>query len=288
MIIDCGHRFPFFTPLYADLPVIYFAHPFVHEFGRLNHVLKFIETMLIPRVYRNAQVVTISTAHKNLLKQKLRLLQHSIKTIFPGTVRHKNVTKKSKHPLIVYNGNLTHEQAFRCLVKAFRKVLHKRPRATLTILDPHLDQKLAQELKRKLPVKSVTFATQLSDEQKTRLLGRAWVAVNASPVAESGSAVLEANSWGTRVVCTDTPGVSELVRHGLSGFVVPVGDDYAFARAINRILSHTYIRERMENLALAWAEKFSWERTARQFLTFVKSLAQTRVRPRRSSTSLAR
>src|SRR3989344_1783645 len=284
VIIDCGHRFPFFTPLYADLPVIYFAHPFVHEFGRLNHVLKFIETTLIPRVYRHAGVVTLSTAHKKVLTKKLRLLR-SIKTIFPGTVRNKQVTKKSKHPLIVYNGNLAHELAFECLVKTFRKVLIQRPRATLTILDPN--KKLAQELKKELPVQSVTFASQLSDEQKTRLLGRAWVAVNTSPIAESGSTVLEANSCGTPVVCADTPGVSELVRNGLSGFVVPVGDDYAFARAINRILSHTYIRERMENLAIAWAEKFSWETTAHQFLKFIKSFTRPRVRPRGTSTSLA-
>jgi len=285
VIIDCEHRFPFFTPLYADLPVIYFAHPLAHEFGKLNRLFKFIETTLIPRVYRHAGVVTISTAHKQLLTQKLRLWR-TIKTIFPGITRNKHLTKKSKHPLIVYNGNLVHEQAFTCLVKTFRKVLAVRPRATLAILDP--SKKLAQELKKELPVKSVTIASQLTEEQKIRLLGRAWVAVDTSPQAESGSSVLEANSCGTPVVCTDTPGVSELVRQGLSGFVVPVGDDYAFARAINRIVSHTYIRERMENLAIAWAEKFSWERTAQQFLEFIKSFARPRPRPRRTTTSLAR
>lgn len=291
VIIDCEHRVPFFTPLYADLPVIYFAHPLAHELERgaqkFHRLFKFIETALVPRVYRNAQVVTLSSAHKQLLEKKLNLL-HTIETILPGTSKNKHIAKKSKHPLIVYNGNLTHEVALVCLVKAFRKVLAVRPHATLAILHTHVDKQIFQKLKQALPVKSVTFAAPMSSAQKVRLLSRAWVAVDASPLGESGSAVLDANACGTPVVCADAPGTSDLVRNGLSGFLVPVGDDYAFARAINRIVSRTYNRERMENLAISWAEKFSWERSAAQFLTFIKSVTVARPHPARARASLAR
>ena len=57
--------------------------------------------------------------------------------------------------------------------------------------------------------------------------------------------VLEAMAAGLPVVATAIPGTSELVRHGETGFLVPVGDRAALAKRINQLLDDPGLRRRM-------------------------------------------
>lgn len=64
------------------------------------------------------------------------------------------------------------------------------------------------------------------------------VAVALKPtITGSGlTVVLEAMASGRPVVVTDNPGVSEYVKHGHTGLLVPAGDPVAFAKAIESLL----------------------------------------------------
>lgn len=46
------------------------------------------------------------------------------------------------------------------------------------------------------------------------------------------TAICEAMGMGKAIIATDSPGIRDYVRHGISGLVVPVGDERALARAI--------------------------------------------------------
>jgi glycosyltransferase involved in cell wall biosynthesis len=118
-----------------------------------------------------------------------------------------------------------------------------------------------------------TFRTQLDDlVRELGLLGRVvfagdradvydWfdamdVAVHASWGEAFGLVLVEAMALGTPVVATSAGGPSEIVEDGVSGFLVPPGDDRAMAEAIARALDSD-VAARMATAASARAEHFT-------------------------------
>jgi len=69
--------------------------------------------------------------------------------------------------------------------------------------------------------------------------------------------VLEAMAMGRPIVTTDVPGCRETVVEGVNGFLVPVRDDAALGRAMERLILKPGLAERMgaESLRIA-REKF--------------------------------
>jgi len=57
--------------------------------------------------------------------------------------------------------------------------------------------------------------------------------------------ILEYMAAGLPVVATDLPGIREMVRAGETGYIVPVRDPEAVARALRTLLSDDRARERM-------------------------------------------
>jgi glycosyltransferase involved in cell wall biosynthesis len=72
---------------------------------------------------------------------------------------------------------------------------------------------------------------------------------------------------GTVVVGTDAGGIPEVVRHGLTGWVVPQRDPRALAGAMRSVLESTDRREAMVREARRTIERdFDGRVTARRFL----------------------
>jgi glycosyltransferase involved in cell wall biosynthesis len=101
------------------------------------------------------------------------------------------------------------------------------------------------------------LAQELGVRGRVRFLGRlapdaVWAALNrfAVSVLSSGSegmpnAVLEAMVAGRPVVATRVPGMEEVVRHGVTGYLVPPADERALALAITRLLKDPSTASRM-------------------------------------------
>jgi glycosyltransferase involved in cell wall biosynthesis len=96
----------------------------------------------------------------------------------------------------------------------------------------------------------VRFAGTLSAREVRRELRRADVFVLNSSYEGLPHVVLEAMSERTPVVATDAGGTGELVRHGETGLLVPVGDDAALRGAIQRLLGDPGLREALGEGAL--------------------------------------
>lgn len=79
-----------------------------------------------------------------------------------------------------------------------------------------------------------------------------WPAVNEA----FGMALLEAQAAGLPVVAGDSGGVSSIVRHGVTGHLVPVGDSDSFAAAIANFLHDSQKRDvfALEARRIAWTE----------------------------------
>lgn len=75
-----------------------------------------------------------------------------------------------------------------------------------------------------------------------------------------GLVVLEAFSRRCAVIASDTGGLSDLVRHGISGFLVPPGDSHTLARSMANILDQPALRSALvETAALDLTTLYSLE-----------------------------
>jgi glycosyltransferase involved in cell wall biosynthesis len=85
--------------------------------------------------------------------------------------------------------------------------------------------------------------------------------------------VMEAMSCGTPVVGFDTGGVPEMVRNGMSGFVVPKGDTGALRQAILRLLDNSALRTEMAgNSRRIAVEGYDIRLQARRYLSLYQDL----------------
>jgi glycosyltransferase involved in cell wall biosynthesis len=116
----------------------------------------------------------------------------------------------------------------------------------------------------------VTFLGRVTEEEKVRLYRRAWALVMTSPKEGWGLTCLEAQSCGTPVIASDSPGLREAVRHEVSGLLVPHADRERLAEAMRRFLEEEPLRARLRRGALEFAGTFSWERAADQTMQLIE------------------
>ena len=93
------------------------------------------------------------------------------------------------------------------------------------------------------------------------LLAAADVAVLSSRGEGLGTTLLDAMLAGVPVVATAAGGVREVVRDGVDGLLVPVGDGAALGAAIARVLADRSLRDRLVAAGRERVREFSIERT---------------------------
>lgn len=71
------------------------------------------------------------------------------------------------------------------------------------------------------------------------------VVVSSSHHETLGNTILEAWAHRRPVLATATPGASELVEHGVSGYLTPIGDTHALVRGLAELIRDTAFAERL-------------------------------------------
>jgi glycosyltransferase involved in cell wall biosynthesis len=94
------------------------------------------------------------------------------------------------------------------------------------------------------------------------VLSRAAIAVRPSLTEGRSLAILEAMASGTCVVASDIVPNRELIKHGVTGILTPVGDRLSLAEALRRLLDDEVRRSSIGTAAREEALRSSWEVTA--------------------------
>ncbi|MCI0474725.1 MAG: glycosyltransferase, partial [Anaerolineales bacterium] len=110
----------------------------------------------------------------------------------------------------------------------------------------------------------VTFLGKRSQESLPYYYASADVVVMPSLYESFGMVALEAMACGTPVVASDVGGLSFLVRHNETGFLVPDRDPQALATCLGRSLSEPSLRKRLGERGVQVARGYAWRRIADQ------------------------
>ncbi len=272
VVIDEINAVPFLTPLWQRRlpPVIALTHQMARdvwdaELPRPVAALgRWVEPRLL-RLYRDLPVVTVSDSTRRDLEalglSRVRVVHGGLDAppLAPAA-------DKEPAPTFLFVGRLTGNKRPDHAVEAFRLIKATLPDARLWVVGRGpLESALAADL----PAGAELLGYLPRDELYERM-ARAHCLLVPSVREGWGLVVIEASSVGTPVVGYDVPGIRDSVRHGETGLLARASDPDALARVGLELLASPSEYAAIRRSAIAWARRFSWERTAQELLAVVR------------------
>jgi glycosyltransferase involved in cell wall biosynthesis len=288
VIVDCENGIPFFTPMYTRKPVVLVVHHVHQEVFRrelgwyLRWLALWLEGSLMPRVYRNRPLVTVSRSTRDaLLERGFKPERISIASNGVDLPEWDPKKRRATAPMLLYLGRLRPYKRVDVVLRAMPAVLERYPRAHLEIVGQGPDRDRLERLSWALGLAgSVRFRGYLSKRDRDRLLATAWVATCPSAFEGWGVVCMEASANGVPVVAADVTGLRDAVLDGVTGILVPGGDAEATAAAVVDLFGDPRKRQQMGVAGRAWAEQHGWDGSAEVFEEIISAAIRAhRVRP---------
>ena len=274
LVVDDISKIPIGSPKFVRLPLVGIIH---HIHG--NSLFKELPAPLakyiiakekqLPFVYGNTPVFSVSPSTRQELielgmpPERIDLLYNAIDHELYKSVS----TEKSPKPVITYIGRIKKYKQIEKVLDALPLLLAEFPELEFRIggKGDYLPA-LKNYVKRKGLEKNVRFLGYLSEEEKARELGKAWVFVTLAMKEGWGITVIEANAMGTPVVGSNVQGLRDSIRNLETGFLVDMDNRVKVAEKIGLLLRDEKLRSELSENAIRWANKFTWENSADHFL----------------------
>ena len=290
VIIDCHNGIPFFTPLFAREPVICVVHH-IHQDVFKQHLspmlAKFacwLEAVLMPRAYKYSQYVAVSPSTKREMEELGMQSTKGIEIIYNGVdLENLKPGEKAKDPLVIFLGRLQAYKSIDVLLRSFKLVVAKHPKAKLVIAGGGDAADSLRSLTKDLQLSdSVDFTGKVTEKEKKSLFQSAWVMANPSMKEGWGITTIEANACATPVVGSDVAGLRDSINHDETGTLFPYGDHHALSDALSNMISDGDGRDKMAKNAHEWAQRFHWDKSSDQ----MKHLIDVETAPLRAEKSV--
>ncbi len=166
--------------------------------------------------------------------------------------------------VIVFLGRLVVEKGVHVLISALPSIMKAVGPVTLQVAGKGPYQQELEEIAYNIGVAGhVEFLGFVDDPGRNRLLHGATAAVFPSLYEPFGIVALEAMAAGVPVVASDTGGLSDVIEHGVDGYLSPPGDIHMLAHYVSEIISNPelarhFVKRAQRNIMV----KFSWEKIA--------------------------
>lgn len=291
VIIDSVNGIPFFSPIYSRKPIfaiIYHIHQEVfrqHLRFPFSHIAMFMEAQLMPFIYRNISIVTISDSSRNGIEKLGFGSNKQIEIVHPGIqVEDYKRNKKTSYPTIVYVGRLKPYKNVDVLMKAFKNIVKESSTAQLWIAGVGESMEDLVALAKKLNIeKSVVFYGRVSEKHKVQLLSESWISVQPSQVEGWGITVIEANACGTPVIASKVNGLKDSIVDGKTGILVEVNNVTALTNAMSSLLTNSQVRALLSKNAYEWSQGFSWKKSAEKFSSIINGTQTSKTQAKKIS-----
>jgi L-malate glycosyltransferase len=202
-----------------------------------------VANFFVSRVICNARAVRDNAIRLEKLEKTKSVV------IYNGIAPEKNIEagaiSSSGVPIIGIVANLNRDvKRVDIFVRAAGIILKSYPRAMFWIIgEGHLRDRL-ENLARKMAIENhMVFFGRRADT--IHLVRRMSVGVICSESEGLSNAIMEYMAAGIPVVATDSGGTSEIVQDGITGFLIPPGDEKALAKAIENLLDNPETSFRM-------------------------------------------
>ena len=272
VVVEDINKIPLFLPLVTGLPFVAIVP---HLFGTTAFAeasapmaaVVWAAEKPIPWVYRKARFHAISESTRDdLVRRGVRA--ERVVVIHPGVdsqaYRPDPATPRAPRPTFLYLGRLKRYKGVEFALRAVAEARLHRADISLDICGQGDDRPRLERLAAELGLgPAVRFLGFVSEEEKRRLLRRAWAVVFPSPKEGWGITNVEAAACGTPAIASDSDGLRESVRDGVTGYLVPHGDASALAQRLLALANDPALVDRLGRAARSFAEGLSWDSAAR-------------------------
>lgn len=228
------------------------------------------------RACDNADTVV---AVSSVLREKLRTCSTTtrLEAILNGFVYRDIPADIPRDPYhIIQVGHLIPLKRTDVTIRAFAKLKKEYPQLRLTVIGQGAQREALENLCRELHAAgSVRFLGQIPNEAVFREMCSAAYFVMVSKPEGLGIVYLEAMAAGCVTVGTEGEGISDVIRHGENGFLVPADDPDAIVRVISDCLETPEKSANIAENGTITAKKLTWENNAEKYLALFSSLRQT-------------
>jgi glycosyltransferase involved in cell wall biosynthesis len=222
-------------------------------------------------------VFTLNDTDRRYAIEHLGVPADRVGRMVPGATRDYEAAAKGRSYAsgsgIVFAGTWRKNKGIDDFVPAFTTFARRWPDVTLTAIGTGVDPSV---VKSAFPddLRHRVLATKAVDDvESARALAEANVFVLPSLFEGTPLTLIEAMMSGLPIVTTDTCGMHDVIRHDVTGLLVPVRSPHAISAALDRLMSAADLRERLGRAAQADAvTNYTWPRVAAQVLDVYQQL----------------
>ncbi len=263
VVVDVVNGVPYWSPWWQPAPVVgLVTHIHTDQWamqfpGPVAALGRALEGRLMPRVYRRAEWAAISESTAAGLAG-LGVDPARISVIELGVDPVPATGPRSPEPRFLVLGRVVPHKRVEIALRCWPEV-RARTGGTLVVAGDGPDL----ERLRGLAGDGVEFTGFLSEADKARELGAAWVLVHPAHHEGWGLVVMEAAGAGVPTVAFDVEGVRDSVVAGETGILA--ADEREFVSGWIALGTDTARRSAMAEAARARAAAFTWDRTLDAF-----------------------
>ncbi|MCI9325150.1 MAG: glycosyltransferase family 4 protein [Lachnospiraceae bacterium] len=178
---------------------------------------------------------------------------------------------------IITVGRITFEKNQLMLLKAFDRIKDKFPSARVRVYGEGIGGDAWKEMDAYIRQNGIAHRVEFmgSSSSLEKEIVNAALFVLPSNYEGMSNALMEAMVMGLPVIATDCPcgGCATLIKEGISGFLVPTGDDEALAEAMERVLSDKKLAEKLSENAGRLSEKVKPLKIYEEWRSYAEELA---------------
>ena len=268
VVVDVINGLPFAAPLVRRRGVVALVHHLHREQwhiiypGVRGKIGWFVESRVVPLLYRDVPHVTVSDASRADLE---RLGIRQVTVVRNGLDVVRRPEARAETPRVgVLSRLVPHKQIEHALGVA-AQLRADVPGLHLDVIGSGWWAGELRAWARRLEVEDlVTFHGHVTDDQRDRLLAKQWVMLLPSVKEGWGNAVMEAAAQGVPTIgYRSAGGVTESIVDGVTGLLVD--DRTGLLDATRGLLTDRERRETLGAAAATRAQTFSWETAAKEF-----------------------
>ncbi len=164
------------------------------------------------------------------------------------------------YPHIVVARHLESIYGIDVAIKSFFRFREHFPHARLSIAGQGPQRLQLEEMVNDLGISGqVTFTGSLDRKAMSELYRSGDIFLNTSTTDNMPNAILEAMACGLPVVTTDAGGIPCIVKHGVTGLVVPVGDEDKVVGALLKVAREPESAREMAARARLYVQRYGWD-----------------------------
>lgn len=279
VVVEVCNGMPFLAPLWSRRPTICMVNHIHTDLWPLRFppplctVGRFMEQRVMPWAHRRNLMLTVSASTAREL-QSLGVPRERIRMLTNGVAPAGPPTPRSAEPLFLALGRLAEYKRIDLLLRLWDRV---RPvvGGRLVIAGDGPERGYLESL----AGPGVTFAGRVSEKEKHRLLGAAWLLVHPALIEGWGIVVTEAALRGTPALGFDVPGLRDSVENGRTGVLARTEAEFASAWAA--LALDPGRRAAMGEAARRRASQLRWSTAVHHFSAVIDETIGVRPHPGR-------